>query len=160
MAILAALLATLFLPGDIGKMGQKPAFSDLFCKSEAVHRLSVARFFLFGARDVWFVVALPVFLEATLGWRFSEVGGFMGLWVIGYGFVQACAPTLRPDLPPLLGAGWPTRPFCCAVLERLAHRYPGPAGGCFSASAGPSRPGHRGLIGCLCHGVCDEFIDS
>ena len=55
----------------------------------------MARFFLFGARDVWFVVALPVFLEAVLGWRFWEVGGFMGLWVIGYGIVQASAPALR-----------------------------------------------------------------
>jgi len=95
-ALLAlALLATIYLPADIGKMKQKPAFTELFCKSEAVNRLSVARFFLFGARDVWFVVALPVFLEAALGWRFWEVGGFMGLWVIGYGIVQASAPALR-----------------------------------------------------------------
>ena len=57
--------------------------------------LSLARFFLFGARDVWFVVALPVFLQSALGWKFWEVGGFMGLWVIGYGIVQAAAPTLR-----------------------------------------------------------------
>ena len=57
--------------------------------------LSLARFFLFGARDVWFVVALPVFLEASLGWRFWEIGGFLGLWVIGYGIVQGSAPGLR-----------------------------------------------------------------
>jgi hypothetical protein len=44
---------------------------------------------------VWFVVALPVFLQAALGWRFWEVGGFMGLWVIGYGIVQGAAPALR-----------------------------------------------------------------
>jgi len=95
-ALLAlALLATINLPADIGKMKQKPAFTELFCKSEAINRLSLARFFLFGARDVWFVVALPVFLEAVLGWRFWEVGGFMGLWVIGYGIVQASAPALR-----------------------------------------------------------------
>ncbi|MEO0356046.1 MAG: MFS transporter, partial [Cyanobacteria bacterium P01_A01_bin.3] len=55
-------------------------------------RLSAARFFLFGARDVWFVVALPVFLSATLGWSFEQVGGFLALWVIGYGVVQAIAP--------------------------------------------------------------------
>ena len=90
-----ALLATLNLPADLGKMKQKPAFAELFSKSEAINRLSLARFFLFGARDVWFVVALPVFLEAALGWQFWEVGGFMGLWVIGYGIVQASAPALR-----------------------------------------------------------------
>ena len=90
-----ALLATIHLPAEIGKMKQKPAFAQLFAKSEAINWLSVARFFLFGARDVWFVVALPVFLEAALGWHFWEVGGFMGLWVIGYGIVQASAPALR-----------------------------------------------------------------
>jgi len=88
-------LVTLLLPRDIGKMKSKPAFKALFSKSEGINVLSLARFFLFGARDVWFVVALPVFLQATLGWRFWEVGGFMGLWVIGYGIVQGSAPSLR-----------------------------------------------------------------
>jgi hypothetical protein len=90
-----ALLGTLVLPADIGKMKQKPGFSALFSKSTGINVLSLARFFLFGARDVWFVVALPVFLEAALGWRFWEVGGFLGLWVIGYGIVQGAAPSLR-----------------------------------------------------------------
>ncbi|MFN5219678.1 MAG: MFS transporter, partial [Cyanobacteriota bacterium] len=67
----------------------------LFSTSEGINVLSLARFFLFGARDVWFVVALPVFLEAVLGWKFWEVGGFLGLWVIGYGIVQGAAPSLR-----------------------------------------------------------------
>ena len=90
-----ALAGTLALPGDIGKMKQKPGFGALWAKSKGINILSLARFFLFGARDVWFVVALPVFLEARLGWRFWEVGGFLGLWVIGYGIVQAAAPSLR-----------------------------------------------------------------
>ena len=76
-------------------MKSKPAFSSLFSKSHGINVLSLARFFLFGARDVWFVVALPVFLEASLGWRFWEIGGFLGLWVIGYGIVQGSAPGLR-----------------------------------------------------------------
>jgi hypothetical protein len=76
-------------------MKSKPKFTALFSKSEGINALSLARFFLFGARDVWFVVALPVFLQAALGWRFWEVGGFMGLWVIGYGIVQGSAPALR-----------------------------------------------------------------
>ncbi|MEA5391414.1 organoarsenical effux MFS transporter ArsJ [Cyanobium gracile UHCC 0139] len=90
-----AFLVTLLLPRDIGRMKSKPAFKALFSKSEGINVLSLARFFLFGARDVWFVVALPVFLQTTLGWRFWEVGGFMGLWVIGYGVVQGSAPSLR-----------------------------------------------------------------
>jgi len=90
-----AFLVTLVLPAEIGKMKRKPGFSALFSKSPGINRLSLARFFLFGARDVWFVVALPVFLEASLGWSFWEIGGFLGLWVIGYGIVQGSAPALR-----------------------------------------------------------------
>ena len=90
-----AFLVTLVLPGEIGKMKAKPAFSSLLSKSQGINVLSAARFFLFGARDVWFVVALPVFLEASLGWGFWEIGGFLGLWVIGYGIVQGTAPGLR-----------------------------------------------------------------
>ena len=92
--LFGAFLFTLGLPAEIGRMKQKPGFSALFSKSRGINVLSLARFFLFGARDMWFVVALPVFLQ-TLGWRFWEVGGFMGLWVIGYGIVQGCAPALR-----------------------------------------------------------------
>jgi len=90
--VLLAVLA--FLSGDLGRMKQKPAFASLFAKSSAVNRLSAARFFLFGARDTWFVVGVPVFLYDVLGWSFTEVGGFLALWVIGYGFVQAAAPAL------------------------------------------------------------------
>ena len=90
-----AFLITLVLPAEIGKMKSKPAFSALLSKSQGINVLSLARFFLFGARDVWFVVALPVFLEAALGWTFWEIGGFMGLWVIGYGIIQGSAPGLR-----------------------------------------------------------------
>jgi len=73
----------------MGKMKQKPAFAAMFSKSRGINVLSLARFFLFGARDVWFVVALPVFLEMTMDWNFWQVGGFMGLWVVGYGLVFA-----------------------------------------------------------------------
>ena len=93
--LLIAFCATLVLPAEMGRMKSKPGFAALFAKSRGINVLSLARFFLFGARDVWFVVALPVFLEAALGWRFWEVGGFMGLWVVGYGLVQGSAPALR-----------------------------------------------------------------
>lgn len=87
------LLAAVFsLPGDLGQAKTKVKFKDVLSKSSAINRLSAARFFLFGARDVWFVVGLPLFLAATLGWSHSQVGGYMAAWVIAYGLVQAGAP--------------------------------------------------------------------
>jgi predicted MFS family arabinose efflux permease len=66
--------------------------TQAFSNTPAINWLSAARFFLFGSRDVWFVVGLPVFLYEVPGWSFMQVGGFLALWVIGYGFVQAAAP--------------------------------------------------------------------
>ena len=66
---------------------------ELFGKSRGVNLLAAARIFMFGARDVWFVVGLPVFLYAN-GWRFLEVGGFLAIWTIAYGGIQAMAPSL------------------------------------------------------------------
>ena len=93
---LAALLVITYilLPADIGRSKQKAKFSQVFSNTPEINWLSAARFFLFGSRDVWFVVALPVFLGATLGWQHAEVGAFLALWVIGYGLVQAAAPGL------------------------------------------------------------------
>jgi predicted MFS family arabinose efflux permease len=97
---MAASLAVVFAAGlllldnRLGKTSFKPKFRDLVSGSAAVNRLSAARFFLFGARDVWFVVALPVFLQAELGWSFMAVGAFLAFWIIGYGAVQALAPRL------------------------------------------------------------------
>lgn len=89
----AVWLFSLFaLKEDLGKAKNKAKFSELFSKSKAINVLSAARLFLFGARDVWFVVALPVFLAATFGWDHWWVGGFMASWVIGYGIVQSFAP--------------------------------------------------------------------
>jgi predicted MFS family arabinose efflux permease len=89
------LLATfVLLPREIGMAQKKIRFSAILSKSRDINRLSAARLFLFGSRDIWFVVALPVFLSASLGWSHAEVGGFLALWVIGYGAVQALAPNL------------------------------------------------------------------
>jgi MFS family permease len=88
------LLSLVLLKQDLGKAKHKPKFRDIFSKSRAINILSAARMFLFGARDVWFVVALPVFLSQTLGWNHSQTGGFLALWVIGYGMVQALAPRI------------------------------------------------------------------
>lgn len=88
------LLSIWWLDKDLGKAKNKAKFSELFSKSPAINRLSAARMCLFGARDVWFVVALPVFLTAVLNWSSSLVGTFMASWVIGYGFIQSIAPRL------------------------------------------------------------------
>ncbi len=88
------LLTWCLLPADMGKTKAAPKFSQLFANEPAINWLSAARFFLFGARDIWFVVALPVYLYSVLGWEFSAVGGFLALWVIGYGLIQALAPQL------------------------------------------------------------------
>lgn len=86
------LFSMLVLKKDMGKSSSKPKFSHLFSKSGAVNRLSAARLFLFAARDVWFVVALPVYLSASMGWDHWAVGAFLASWVIGYGIVQSFAP--------------------------------------------------------------------
>ena len=88
------LFTGLSLPKGMGKIKAKVKFKQLFSKSQEINILSAARFFLFGSRDVWFVVGLPVFLEGALGWSFYQVGGFLACWVIGYGIVQFSAPAL------------------------------------------------------------------
>jgi len=88
------LLSLLALRGELGAAKQKPKFTQLFSRSGPINYLSAARLCLFGARDVWFVVALPVYLSAALAWDHWQVGSFLALWVIGYGIVQSLAPLL------------------------------------------------------------------
>ncbi|MCG9685065.1 organoarsenical effux MFS transporter ArsJ [Vibrio sp. Isolate23] len=82
------------LESDLGKAKNKPKFSQIFSKSSSINILSAARMFLFGARDVWFVVALPIYLGSVFGWDHFWVGGFLATWVIAYGFVQGFAPKI------------------------------------------------------------------
>ena len=91
---LTLILSLITIRGDFGKMKTKVKFSQLFSKSSAINRLSIARAALFASRDVWFVVGLPIFLHDQLNWTFSQVGAFMATWIIGYGIVQASAPKL------------------------------------------------------------------
>ena len=103
------LISLRLLKQDLGRASNKPKFRDLLSKSRAINLLSAARLFLFGARDVWFVIALPVYLSSALGWDFWLVGGFMASWVIGYGLVQSIAPRLtgRQQVPAgRSAAGW------------------------------------------------------
>ena len=94
-ALALVAVASLFLmQADLGKAKGKPKFTEILSKDERVNRLSAARVFLFGARDIWFVVALPVYMSAQLGWASWWVGAFMACWVIGYGVVQGFAPRI------------------------------------------------------------------
>ena len=87
--VLVCVLA--FVPRLMGKRKASQSAKELFAKNRGINLLALARVVLFGARDVWFVVGVPVFLYAS-GWTFTMVGGFLALWTIGYGLVQALAP--------------------------------------------------------------------
>jgi len=87
-------LAIFYISSATGKVEGKVKFTHLFSKSPAINRLSAARFFLFGSRDVWFVVGLPIYLTAEMQWPYARVGAFLAAWVIGYGFVQMLVPIL------------------------------------------------------------------
>ncbi|MBD1387948.1 organoarsenical effux MFS transporter ArsJ [Neiella sp. HB171785] len=95
-AVLAAVLimSLVLLQKDLGKAKAKTKFRDIFSKSRSVNVLSAARMFLFGARDVWFVVALPVYLASVFDWPHIQVSGFLAVWVIGYGLIQGLAPAI------------------------------------------------------------------
>ena len=86
------LLSLVLLKKDLGKSSYKPKFKDMVSKSGPVNVLSAARLFLFGARDLWFVIALPLFLAQQLAWSQQAIGTFLALWIIGYGLVQSLAP--------------------------------------------------------------------
>lgn len=97
MAALLAMVLLFSLPlldRTTGIAKQRSKFTQLFSKSAAINRLSAARFFLFGSRDIWFVVALPLFLQTELGWSYMQVGSLLAVWIIGYGIVQTLAPKI------------------------------------------------------------------
>jgi len=97
--LMAGLLALVLLgvvtslPTLMGKSKASESAKELFAKNAGINGLAAARVVLFGARDVWFVVGVPVFLYAQ-GWTFTMVGGFLAAWTIGYGLVQASAPAI------------------------------------------------------------------
>lgn len=92
--ILVAMLTYPLLRDDIGKSRYKAKFSQLFSNSADLNFLAAARLCLFAARDVWFVIALPVYLVSHLQWQQQEVGSLLACWIIFYGIIQANAPKL------------------------------------------------------------------
>ena len=97
-------------------MKSKPKFTQVFSRVAAINWLSAARFFLFGSRDIWFVVGLPVFLYDVLNWEFMWVGGFIALWIIAYGIVQASVPRLLRRSHHGQGPGGGTARFWVFIL--------------------------------------------
>jgi MFS family permease len=94
-AMLFVVLAgsVIYLPPTLGKAKASRSFRELFAKTRAINLMAAARIFLFGSRDVWFVVGLPVFLY-SYGWQYMNVAGFVAAWTIAYGTIQAVAPSM------------------------------------------------------------------
>lgn len=122
--LMAGLLGAVFfaglllLPSQLGKAKSSKTIRELFGKSRGVNLLAAARIFMFGARDVWFVVGLPVFLYAY-GWKFLQVGAFLAAWTIAYGGVQAIAPSLVSRSTDGLSREVPAARIWAAVLAAV-----------------------------------------
>ena len=106
------------LPRTLGKAKASKSFRELFAKTRSINLMAAARVFLFGSRDVWFVVGLPVFLYSH-GWRYMEVAGFIASWTIGYGLVQAVAPSVIRRSPDGLSREVPEARLWGAVLTAI-----------------------------------------
>jgi hypothetical protein len=103
-AVLTVILIAVatFLPAGLPAKNKGARFAGWMSPDPRINRLSLARMFLFGARDVWFVVGVPVYFQSVLSdgtpdgrrWAFFIIGGFLALWIIFYGAVQAAAPRI------------------------------------------------------------------
>jgi len=93
------LVVLLRMPAGLPTGRKDAKFKDVLSKNANVNWLSLARVFLFGARDVWFVVGIPIYFYAVLSDGSTEgnrnafflIGGFMAIWIILYGLVQGNA---------------------------------------------------------------------
>lgn len=86
-----AALALWLVPRIPGR--QKASLRSLLQQDRVMVWLSIARAFLFGSRDAWFAVALPLYLVAR-DWDSVGVGTALAVWVMLYGVVQGLAPKL------------------------------------------------------------------
>ncbi|NQY59001.1 organoarsenical effux MFS transporter ArsJ [Cognatishimia sp.] len=103
-AVLAAILVGtfVFMPSGLPQGKKSAKFSQVFSSDPNINRLSLARMFLFGARDVWFVVGIPIYFYSVLSdgtvagnrTAFFTIGTFMAVWIILYGLVQGLAPAI------------------------------------------------------------------
>jgi predicted MFS family arabinose efflux permease len=143
--VLTTLVTTaLLMKGGLGTANKKAKFGHLFSNNRAVNLLAAARVFLFASRDVWFVVGLPVFLYTTLGWTFWQVGGFLAVWIIGYGAVQAAAPGLLRRV--YAGTGKTPDGWTASWLAVLLAVFPAAIALALTAGADPTLAVVVGLI--------------
>ena len=143
----------LSLPHQLGKAKASKSFAELFAKSSAVNLMAGARVFLFGSRDVWFVVGLPVFLYGN-GWSFTQVSGFLAAWTIGYGAVQAFAPSVIRRSPDGLSREVPEARIWGMVLTAI------PAVLAIAVVAAPVRPDLIVVAGLAVFGFVFAVISS
>ena len=124
LLLMAALLAVvlvgvlLSLPRELGKAKASKSFKEFIGKNQGVNLLAAARIFMFGSRDVWFVVGLPVFLYSQ-GWNYVGVSTFLAAWTIGYGGVQALAPQVVRRSPDGLSREVPEARLWAAALAAI-----------------------------------------
>jgi len=105
-----ALALSTFLNKDTSPSKFTAKFNTILSKSSRINTLSAARFFLFGSRDIWFVVALPVYLQEALSWTHVQVGSFMAIWIITYGIIQSFSPTITRTLSKLRSTNYSHQP--------------------------------------------------
>jgi len=108
MLCLALIVSLYFLQNDLGTRPFKAKFKTLFSKSSQINKLSAARLFLFGARDIWFVIALPVYLQTHLAWSHLEIGTLLAAWIIIYGLVQSSSPKITQTISTKVPSGYST----------------------------------------------------
>ena len=147
---LTLIASLLFLEKRQGNL--KVKFSELLSKNAIINLLSMARFFLFCSRDLWFVIALPVYLQSQLGWQFVEVSGLLAGWIIFYGIVQALAPrvtgqteTTHPDRQTLVQWGFLLSSLPALIALALYLNMP---------------PGITLILGLLVFGACFAINSS
>lgn len=154
-ALLLVVLAcvVLALPRTLGKAKSSKSFAELFAKTPAINLLAAARIFMFGSRDVWFVVGLPVFLYAN-GWHYIGVAGFLAAWTIGYGGVQAAAPFVVRRSPDGLSREVPEARLWGAILTAI------PIALAAALTMGGSRPDIVVVVGLAVFGFAFAVISS
>ena len=104
LVLLIVLFSSLILISNKLPKGQSGSkFKEIFSNNANINWLSFSRIFLFGARDVWFVVGVPIYFYTFLSeqnsavndFAFFIVGSFMAIWIIFYGIIQALVPKLK-----------------------------------------------------------------
>ena len=151
LVVLACMLTA--LPRTLGKAKSSKSFRELFAKTPAINLLAAARIFMFGSRDVWFVVGLPVFLYAN-GWHYIGVAGFIAAWTIGYGGVQAAAPAVVRRSSDGLSREVPEARLWGAILTAI------PIALAAALAFGSSRPDIVVVIGLAVFGFAFAVISS